>query len=185
MPKNNNPKPEERFEDLLEDSLQDITVLKKDGKILPSKKPPAPIPTQSIQDEADVLEELLQQDMEEEDAEFLSEEPAYLRSGVQHQVLRKLRRNYWVVQDELDLHGYTSDSARVLVTEFLSNAKKNGFRCVRVIHGKGHRSSNGEPVLKKKLFRWLQLRADILAYCEAAPKDGGSGATILLMSAKS
>ena len=81
MPKNNNPKPEERFEDLLEDSLQDITVLKKDGKILPSKKPPAPIPTQSIQDEADVLEELLQQDMEEEDAEFLSEEPAIILSS--------------------------------------------------------------------------------------------------------
>jgi DNA-nicking Smr family endonuclease len=105
-------------------------------------------------------------------------------AGVQHQVLRKLRRNHWVVQDELDLHGSTSDTARILVAEFLSNAKKRGFRCVRVIHGKGYRSSNGEPVLKKKLYRWLQLRADILAYCEAAPKDGGSGATMLLLSTK-
>ena len=184
MSNNNDPKPKERFEDLLEDSLKDITVLKKDGKIITSKEPPAPIPTQSIQDEADVLKELLHQDMEEEGTEFLSEEPAFLRPGVQHQVLRKLRRNYWVVQDELDLHGSTSDSARALVAEFLSNAKKRGIRCVRVIHGKGHRSNNGEPVLKKKLFRWLQLRADILAYCEAAPKDGGSGATTLLLSSK-
>ncbi|MDC1312264.1 Smr/MutS family protein [Burkholderiales bacterium] len=184
MSNNNDSKPKERFEDLLEDSLKDITILKKDEKIFSSKEPPAPIPTQSIQDEADVLKELLHQDMEEEGTEFLSEEPAFLRPGVQHQVLRKLRRNYWVVQDELDLHGSTSDGARILVAEFLSNAKKRGIRCVRVIHGKGHRSSNGEPVLKKKLFRWLQLRADILAYCEAAPKDGGSGATTLLLSSK-
>lgn len=184
MSNNKEQKPTERFEDLLEDSLKDITVLKEDGKIVTAKEPPAPIPTQSIQDEADVLKELLHQDIEEEGAEFLSEEPSYLRAGVQHQVLRKLRRNHWVVQDELDLHGSTSDTARILVAEFLSNAKKRGFRCVRVIHGKGYRSSNGEPVLKKKLYRWLQLRADILAYCEAAPKDGGSGATMLLLSTK-
>ena len=124
MSNNHDPKPKERFEDLLEESLKDITVLKEDGKIVASKEPPAPIPTQSIRDEADVLKELLHQDIEEEGAEFLSEEPAYLRSGVQHQVLRKLRRNYWVVQDELDLHGSTSDTARVLVAEFLANAKK-------------------------------------------------------------
>ena len=97
MSNNKEQKPTERFEDLLKDSLKDITVLKEDGKIVTSKEPPAPIPTQSIQDEADVLKELLHQDIEEEGAEFLSEEPAYLRAGVQHQVLRKLRRSHWVV----------------------------------------------------------------------------------------
>ena len=184
MSTDNDQNPEERFEDLLEDTLKDITVLKKDGKIFPSKGQPAPIPTQSMKDDAEVLEELLNQDIEDEGLEFLSEEPAYLRPGLQYQILRRLRRNHWVVQDELDLHGSTSEGARILVTNFLSNAKKNRFRCVRIIHGKGYRSSNHEPVLKKKLFRWLQLRSDILAYCEAAPNDGGSGATMLLLNAK-
>ena len=185
MPTDNDQNPEERFEDLLEETLKDVTVLKKDGKVFLTKEQPAPIPVQSIKDEAEVLEELLHHDIDDEGLEFLSEEPAYLRSGLQHQILRRLRRNYWVVQDELDLHGSTSEGARILVANFLSHAKKNRFRCLRIIHGKGHLSSNKEPVLKKKLFRWLQLRSDILAYCEAGPGDGGSGATMLLLSAKS
>ena len=184
MPADDDKELKENFTDLLQDSLKDITVLKGDGKVLRSTKKVAPIPLQSIKDEAEVLNELLHQDIEDENFEFLSEEPAYLRPGVQQQVLKRLRRNYWVIQDELDLHGCTADAARILVAEFLSNGRKLGLRCVRIIHGKGYRSANGEPVLKKKLFRWLQLRSDILAYCEAAPKDGGSGATLLLLTTK-
>ncbi|MDA0237510.1 MAG: Smr/MutS family protein [Proteobacteria bacterium] len=184
MPPNNDQNPEERFEDLLEETLKDVTVLKKDGKVFRSKEQPAPIPAQSIKDEAEVLRELLHQNIEDEGLEFISEESAYLKPGLQHQILRRLRRSYWVVQDELDLHGSTSEDARILVSNFLSHAKKNKFRCVRIIHGKGYRSRNREPVLKKKLFRWLQLRSDVLAYCEAALGDGGSGATMLLLKAK-
>jgi DNA-nicking Smr family endonuclease len=43
------------------------------------------------------------------------------------------------------------------------------------------RSPNREPVLKRKLGRWLDMRDEVLAYCEARPVDGGSGAVILLL----
>jgi DNA-nicking Smr family endonuclease len=54
---------------------------------------------------------------------------------------------------------------------------------VRIIHGKGLGSKNREPVLKYKVRAWLTQREEILAYCEARPVDGGSGAmTVLLKS---
>ena len=76
-----------------------------------------------------------------------------------------------------------ADPARVLLVEFLNQALNRGYRCVRVVHGKGHRSQNREPVLKKKMARWLQQRDEVLAYCEAPPWDGGSGATVILLKA--
>jgi DNA-nicking Smr family endonuclease len=51
----------------------------------------------------------------------------------------------------------------------------------RIIHGKGLSSRNREPVLKHKLRHWLIQREDVLAYCQARPMDGGSGAVIVLL----
>ena len=64
-----------------------------------------------------------------------------------------------------------------------SEALGKGYRCVRVVHGKGHRSPNREPVLKRKMAHWLQQKNEVLAYCEAPPVDGGSGATVILLKA--
>ncbi len=67
----------------------------------------------------------------------------------------KLRRGHWSVQDELDLHGLTVDEARDALADYLTDARSHGWRCVRVIHGKGLSSPNREPVLKSKVRRWL------------------------------
>ena len=106
-------------------------------------------------------------------------------TGMSTQVLRKLRAGFWAVQDELDLHGLRSDEARELLAEFLAGAQRRGQRCVRVIHGKGSRSHNREPVLKRKVAAWLRQRSEVLAYCEARPAEGGSGAVIVLLQARS
>jgi DNA-nicking Smr family endonuclease len=52
---------------------------------------------------------------------------------------------------------------------------------VRIIHGKGLRSKNREPVLKRKVAGWLLQRDEILAYCQARQADGGSGAVVVLL----
>jgi DNA-nicking Smr family endonuclease len=54
---------------------------------------------------------------------------------------------------------------------------------VRVIHGKGLGSRNREPVLKAKVAGWLAQREAVLAFCEAPPRDGGSGAVLVLLRA--
>jgi DNA-nicking Smr family endonuclease len=42
---------------------------------------------------------------------------------------------------------------------------------------------NKEPVLKNKVMRWLVQREEVLAFCQARPNDGGSGALIVLLIA--
>ena len=109
---------------------------------------------------------------------------AFLRQGMSPQVLRKLRSGFWAVQDELDLHGLRTEEARELLAQFLTGAVRRGHRCLRVIHGKGWRSRNNEPVLKRKVAGWLTQRGEVLAYCEARPADGGSGAVTVLLEAR-
>jgi len=105
----------------------------------------------------------------------------FLRNGLSRMTLRKLRRGHWPVQDSLDLHGNSGDAARKLLQAFLCEAAQRGLRCVRVIHGKGTNSPGGEAVLRKLARHWLMQRPDVLAWCDALPGDGGSGAALVLL----
>ena len=111
------------------------------------------------------------------------EELLYLRDGHAPDILSKLRRGYWVIQEAIDLHGLISDEARLYVAEFLGDCKKRGIRCVRIVHGKGLGSFNREPVLKHKLRNWLMQKDEVIAYAQARQQDGGSGAVIVLLKA--
>jgi DNA-nicking Smr family endonuclease len=108
---------------------------------------------------------------------------AYLANGLSRMMLRKLRRGHWPIQDRLDLHGLDSDAARRLLQEFLHEAKRDGLRCVLVIHGKGMNSPNGEAVLKQRTRGWLIQHPQVLAWCDAPPGDGGGGAVLALLKA--
>ncbi len=108
---------------------------------------------------------------------------SFLRNGVGSDVLRKLRKNQWPVQDELDLHGLRRDDARDQLGEFLARAGKRKLRCVCVIHGKGLGSKGGEPVLRSMVHSWLEQKDEVIAFC-AANVDGRShGALIVLLRA--
>jgi len=111
----------------------------------------------------------------------LEGEQTFVRHGIGTDVLGKLRRHHWAVQAEIDLHGNTSDEARDALADFLHDCRSRGFRCVRVIHGKGLTSPNREPVLKGKVRRWLSHWDDVLAYCEAPQHAGGAGAVLVLL----
>jgi DNA-nicking Smr family endonuclease len=88
-----------------------------------------------------------------------------------------------VVQDELDLHGMNRVEAAHCVAEFLRRCVMRRLRCVRIVHGKGHGSRNREPVLKGKLRRWLMMRDEVLAFCQAPAAHGGGGAVLVLLKA--
>ncbi|MBC7456426.1 MAG: Smr/MutS family protein [Massilia sp.] len=114
---------------------------------------------------------------------LLDDDPtlSYSASGVGRDVVRKLRKRHWPVQDELDLHGMTRDTARDQVGDFLRRAMRRGVRCVRVIHGKGYGSAGGEPVLRAMVHSWLVQKDDVVAFCVANKADGGHGALIVLL----
>jgi DNA-nicking Smr family endonuclease len=142
---------------------------------------PKPIPEQRLRDDRETLKDSLNPGSPWDAGLETGEELRYLRNGVGEQALRKLRRGYWVIQDELDLHGLTVEEARTLLGEFLARCARRGLRCVRIIHGKGLRSPNREPVLKRRVAGWLVQREDILAFCQARSADGGSGAVVVLL----
>jgi DNA-nicking Smr family endonuclease len=147
------------------------------------KTHPPPIARQFIRDEKQALKDSLSDDFYPAHELESGEELLYLRTGQSPDVLSKLRRGFWVVQAQIDLHGLISDEAREYVAEFLSSCKKRNIRCVRIVHGKGLGSRNREPVLKHKLRNWLMQKDEVIAYAQAKPEDGGSGAVIVLLKA--
>ncbi len=105
-------------------------------------------------------------------------------AGLDPRVLRQLVAGEFTVQGEIDLHGVDSSTARRLVERFLLDAASRRLRCVRIIHGRGRGSPDGIPVIKRQLPRWLSrgpARHWVLAYSSAAPKDGGVGASYVLL----
>jgi DNA-nicking Smr family endonuclease len=50
-----------------------------------------------------------------------------------------------------------------------------------VIHGKAFSQSGQQPVLKSYVNDWLRQLPQVLAFCSAQPKDGGSGALYILI----
>jgi DNA-nicking Smr family endonuclease len=137
----------------------------------------------SYQEEVDaVLRESMLSDQFDVDG-LLDEDPtlSWAAPGVGPDVVKKLRKRHWQVEDELDLHGYTRDLARRLVDAFLRRSTKRGVRCVRIIHGVGYGSAGGEPVLRGMVHSWLVQTAETVAFCVANRADGGNGALVVLL----
>lgn len=161
-------------------SVGTVTPLRQD-KTLPVAAKPAPIPRQHIADEEAALRESLSDEFTFESLLDTDESLSFTREGIGSDVVGKLRRGHWVIQSQLDLHGLRRDEARDRLGEFLRQARRNGHRCVRIIHGKGHGSINKEPVLKQKVRIWLAQKEEVMAFCQARPAEGGAGALVVLL----
>jgi DNA-nicking Smr family endonuclease len=108
---------------------------------------------------------------------------SFQRAGVRIQVMRRLRRGLFPIDDELDLHGLTQSAARNQLADFLVRSRDGGLRCVRIIHGKGYRSGARGPVLKTAVNLWLRRHMDVMAFVSARAIDGGTGAMYVLLRA--
>jgi len=168
--------------ELFRNTLGGVTPLDQD-KVSPYRKPRKPLAYQSSKDEKAVMESLLS--FEQEDIEVHSGEAlSFSRPGIQHSVLKKLRKGGFVIEAELDLHGQTVAEAAESLTHFVSQCRKDHRRCVRIIHGKGQGSPDKIPVLKTKVNTWLRQKDEILAFCSALQVDGGAGAVYVLLKKK-
>jgi DNA-nicking Smr family endonuclease len=108
---------------------------------------------------------------------------SFQRAGVRPQVVRRLRRGLFPIEDELDLHGLSQTAARDQLAEFLTFNRDAGRRCVSIIHGKGYRSGTRGPVLKIAVNLWLRRHLDVMAFTSARTIDGGTGAVYVLLRA--
>jgi DNA-nicking Smr family endonuclease len=54
-------------------------------------------------------------------------------------------------------------------------------QCLRIVHGKGLRSGQRGPVIKNAVHALLRRTDAVLAFTSAALRDGGTGATLVLL----
>jgi DNA-nicking Smr family endonuclease len=159
-------------------SMEDVTPLPSRGKVEPETRRPSPSGSRRLEapnPPPDRFSDHVPWPLHPDAG------AGFVRPGVKRQALRRLRRGYWKVAAELDLHGYTARHARAELAAFLDRARAAGAHCVRVIHGRGMRSPDREPVLKTRVAAWLAQHDGVLAYCEARPAEGGSGAVVVLL----
>lgn len=174
-----------REQELFAHSIGPVTRLPPSDRVLLLPPRPAPLPKQRELDEAQVLRSSLSDEFDAESLMETDDQLSYRRVGVGQDVLKKLRLGAWTVQGQVDLHGCTRDQAREVLAQFLADAGKCGWRCVRVVHGKGLGSPGRQPVLKGKVRTWLVQRQEVLAFAHARGPDGGAGALIVLLDSSS
>lgn len=171
----------EREANVFRDAISDAVPLKPSGRVL-RQPPDSPAhPRQRELDERAALEASMSDEIDVERLLDTDEALSFRRDGVGGDVVARLRRGHWVVQDQIDLHGLRVEEARDALTAFIALALKRGKRCLRIIHGKGLGSIGKEPVLKGKVLKWLVQRDEVLAFCQARPTDGGAGALVVLL----
>ena len=163
------------------DSVGAVTPLASHGLALPTLPRISPEPRQREADERAALAEALSDEVDLESLLLTDDGLSFQRPGLAPDVVARLRRGHWSIQAELDLHGMRRDAAREAVSGFLREAHLRGWRCLRLVHGKGHGSPGREPVLKGKVQRWLGQHGAVLAFTQATAPQGGSGALIVLL----
>lgn len=149
----------------------------------PADPPTAtPEPRQRQLDEQAALREAWSDAVDVESLLLTDDGLAFRRAGVAPDVLARLRRGQWAIQGQLDLHGLRRDEAREALAALLTNARRHGWRCLRIVHGKGLGSPGRAPVLKAKVQRWLAQSDAVIAFAQASAPQGGAGALIVLLA---
>lgn len=102
---------------------------------------------------------------------LFSADPSFGGKGLQ-----KFKRGQFTINATLDLHGCTLESAEEALEDFLNECLEQQYRHLLIIHGKGTLA-----ILKNHVRRYLEDHPQVLAFCSAKPKDGGTGAVYVLL----
>ena len=162
-------------------TIGQVNGLPSADRVVPQTPRPLPVPASRQADEQAVLKSSLSDEFDVESLLDTDDTLSWRRPELGLDVVRKLRRGVWALQGELDMHGMRTDEARERLTQFLREASQKGWRCVRVVHGKGLGSPGKQPVLKDKTKRWLVQSERVLAFVQARGDEGGAGALVVLL----
>ena len=77
------------------------------------------------------------------------------------------------ITDVFDLHTIQPRDVKLVVEEYLNEARRLGFRNVRIIHGKGR------GVQREIVRSMLERTSFVIDWTDAPPEAGGLGATIV------
>jgi DNA-nicking Smr family endonuclease len=181
------PVPKELSEDdfAYHNAMSEVTPLGDGTKLAQQRMQPKPLPVQ--QDDASLVMRELDGLVQGEVPFDFTDTDEYIEastSGLDHHIVKKLKKGDYSYQAHLDLHGLNREQARASVAEFIRKSHWDGKRCVLIVHGRGLGSKDNIPVLKNKLAAWLTRGAigrRVLAFTSAKPYDGGTGAVYVLL----
>jgi DNA-nicking Smr family endonuclease len=142
---------------------------------------PPPIPMQQQLDDERVLRESISDEFDSSTLLDVDDALSFRRPGIGLDVTRRLRKGDWSIQGEIDLHGLRREEAREALSSFVRDAHRRGWRCVRIVHGKGLGSPGKTPVLKSRVQNWLIQKNEVLAFVQARGDEGGAGALVVLL----
>jgi DNA-nicking Smr family endonuclease len=166
--------------ELFRRAMADANPLKVKERVAAERRKPKPGARFSRADEQEVLRESLDGDIDELES-GTGEAMRFHRPSVGKRTMRRLARGNYAVQAEIDLHGLTVAEAKPALKTFISDSVLNGYRCVRVVHGKGRGSGERGPVLKPSVNGWLRRWDKVLAFVSTPQVHGGTGAVYVLL----
>lgn len=168
--------------DLFREAMRGVRPLAAPERASPARRKPQARARHTRADRAAVLRESLAPpaaDLDIQPGDSLQ----FRQPGVPETVLRRLRRGAYRIEAEIDLHGMRLAEARAELREFLLAALARRLQCLRIVHGKGLRSGARGPVIKSAVDGLLRRSDAVLAFTSAAMRDGGTGATLVLLRA--
>jgi DNA-nicking Smr family endonuclease len=168
--------------DLFRAAMRDVRPLATPARVAAATRKPAPRARQTRAERTAVLRESLAPPAADLDIQP-GDSTQYRQAGVPETVLRRLRRGEFRIDAEIDLHGMRLTEARLRFREFLLAALAQRLQCLRIVHGKGLRSGQRGPVIKNAVHSLLRRVDSVLAFTSAAMRDGGTGATLVLLRA--
>ncbi|AZR82050.1 Smr/MutS family protein [Thiomicrospira sp. S5] len=105
----------------------------------------------------------------------------YQHPNCSAQDFKRLRKGDFKTRFCLDLHGHTELEAEKALEHFIHEALQSQARYLIIVHGKGYHSESDYPVLKNLVNYRLPQIPDLLGFCSAQPKDGGTGAVYVFL----
>ena len=161
-------------------AMRDTKPIREDARVPLTRPKPAPKARFSRADDAEVLAESLDDDIDTIEHGH-GGALRFHRPHVGRRTLRKLARGGYSVQAEIDLHGMTLAEAKPRLRDFIDYSAERGHLCVRVVHGKGLGSGDRGPVLKNAVNAWLRKWEPVLAFVSTRQVHGGTGAVYVLL----
>lgn len=113
-----------------------------------------------------------------DDIDFL-----HKKNGIQNKILNHLKNKElnFRTDEILDLHGLNVQDSEKEVNNFLSYHCDKNKKYLLIIHGKGTMSKENKAPIKKLVEKLMIASPHVLIACSANNKNGGRGATVILL----
>ena len=157
-----------------------VTQLEQAAKIEHNKLKPLPNNEKTVSEEQSVLRESMAEFPDLSKVEIDGDEE-FCKPGLAKRDFARLKQGKFHRQDSAYVRGYTVEEAAKIIRRFLTDSVNCGFRCVKIVHGKGLNSPDGISKVKLTTQKILAMNKFVIGYCNALPIDGGSGAKYILL----